>query len=233
MIAQRDISVQRSRAAPPANRRCPYLVFHDVLGAQTVAALLRHVKANEGKFVPAPVRRRGVPGVRIDDERRKCLLLGNLGEFRTPFEALVRSIAPEALARLGLIEPRVEPKEFQISAHQDGGHFVTHVDTVDALERVRILSCVYYFAATPRRFSGGELRLYGFPVVSGGNAAPAPVDVAPETDTLVVFPSWLSHEVRPVHVPSGAFADSRFAIYCWLHRADPASAASFPVGEGT
>lgn len=49
------------------------------------------------------------------------------------------------------------------------------------------------------------------------------VDVPPESDTLVAFPSWLRHEVLPVHVPSGAWRDSRFAINCWLHRARQAA----------
>jgi len=40
---------------------------------------------------------------------------------------------------------------------------------------------------------------------------------------LVAFPSWLRHEVLPVHVPSGAWRDSRFAINCWLHRARQAA----------
>jgi hypothetical protein len=235
MTTQQNISGDHVASAPPVHARCPHIVFHDVLGAQKVASLLRYVQAQEQDFVPAPSRLRGVAGLRIDEAQRKCLLLGALGEFRAPFEALVRSIAPQALARLGLIEAHVEPQEFQVSAHRDGGHFLTHVDTVDELARVRVLSCVYYFAATPRRFSGGELRLYGFPVAPGrsGRAVPSAVDIAPETDTLVVFPSWLSHEVRPVRVPSGAFADSRFAIYCWFHRATvavPESASSDKAG---
>lgn len=47
--------------------------------------------------------------------------------------------------------------------------------------------------------------------------------MAPETDTLVAFPSWLRHEVLPVRVPSGDWADCRFSINCWLLRANPAS----------
>ena len=229
MTTQQSIAEDHAGSAQSVLARCPHIVFHEVLGAQMVASLLRHVHAREQDFVPALTRLRGVPGLSIDEAHRKCLLLGDLGEFRAPFEAFVRSIAPQALARLGLIEPHVEPKEFQISAYRDGGHFVTHVD-VDELARVRVLSCVYYFAATPRRFSGGELRLYGFPAVRGGSRSTVPsvIDVAPDTDTLVVFPSWLSHEVRAVRVPSGAFADSRFAIYCWFHRAAPAAPESAP-----
>ena len=66
---------------------------------------------------------------------------------------------------------------------------------------------------------GGELRLFAFPGKNGADAgAPPFVDVAPETDTFVAFPSWMRHEVLPVRVRSGAWADRRFAINCWIHR---------------
>src|SRR2546423_5148826 len=124
------------------------------------------------------------------------------------------------------MEPVVEPKEFEITAYRDGGRFGAHIDTSEKLNRVRVLSCVYYFAATPCRFSGGELRLYGFPAASSKDAAAPPlVDLVPETDTLVAFPSWLRHEVLPVRVPSGAWAEGRFPFNCWIHRLSP------PAGE--
>jgi Rps23 Pro-64 3,4-dihydroxylase Tpa1-like proline 4-hydroxylase len=42
----------------------------------------------------------------------------------------------------------------------------------------------------------------------------------------VAFPSWLRHEVLPVHVPSGKWSDCRFSINCWMLRAPPAAAAT-------
>jgi Rps23 Pro-64 3,4-dihydroxylase Tpa1-like proline 4-hydroxylase len=57
----------------------------------------------------------------------------------------------------------------------------------------------------PRSFSGGELTIR-----SSG--------VQPQGDTLVLFPSCSVHEVLPVRVPSGAFADSRFTVTGWIHR---------------
>jgi hypothetical protein len=218
-----------SRSRETANQRCPHVVFRGVLGARNVTALLDYVAARERDFMPAKVRDRGVSGAKLDYGRRECLLLGHLGELKAPIETFVRQVAPYAVAQLGLIEPNVEPREFEISAHGDGGHFEPHLDTVDRLNRVRVLSCVYYFATTPRRFTGGELRLYGFPNPSGGADAPLPfLDIVPETDTLVAFPSWLRHEVRPTRVPSGAWADYRFAINCWIHRVKPSDVTASP-----
>jgi len=203
----------------PINPRCPHRVFRNVLGPATTAALLEYAVSREADFEAGRAYDRRSGEQRIDPTRRDCLLMADLGPFRAPMERFVRSIAAPTLDELRLNERDGEPKELEISAYGDGGHFNAHLDTVEVLDRVRILSCVYYFAASPPRFSGGELRLYAFPGKNGADAdAPPYVDVAPETDTFVAFPSWMRHEVLPVHVPSGAWADRRFAINCWIHR---------------
>jgi Rps23 Pro-64 3,4-dihydroxylase Tpa1-like proline 4-hydroxylase len=143
---------------------------------------------------------------------------------------LLDRIAVHALRELELFEPAVEPSEFEMCAFGNGGHFAPHIDTFETLNRLRILSCVYYFATTPRRFSGGILRLHGFPTSSSKSGLEPPiVDIMPETDSLVVFPSWLRHEVLPVEVPSKAWANGRFTINCWVHRVNPPADAA-PIG---
>jgi Rps23 Pro-64 3,4-dihydroxylase Tpa1-like proline 4-hydroxylase len=204
----------------PAHAHCPHVVFRDVLGAEIVARLLDYVAAREKDFTPGVLRNRETGKLRVDTALQDSVYLVDIGAFGAPIEMFARAIAPQALTQLHLNEPNVEPGEFEITAYGHGGHFAAHIDTDERLHRVRILSCVYYFSATPRRFSGGELRLHGFPTLSGkSKVAPPPfVDIVPETDTLVVFPSWLRHEVLPVRVPSGAWADRRFTINCWIHR---------------
>jgi hypothetical protein len=212
----------------PTNMRCPNLVFHNVLGASTVQELLEYVGSRQQHFAPAPIGIWGTSELKVDPSQRDCLNTADLGPFKAPIEAFVRRMATPALAELGIAEPAVEPREFSISSHGDCGHFVKHIDTQARLDRVRILSCVYYFSATPRRFSGGELRLYPFPTRSRDISDQPPfVDIVPDTDTLVVFPSWLVHEVLPVSVPSGVWADRRFTINCWIHRA-PSPAVNPP-----
>jgi SM-20-related protein len=200
--------------------RVPRLVFRDVLGPGAVRGLLGYVAAREADFTPAIVRDRQSGKQRIDKARRDCLALDDLGPARDPFESFLRTAAPRILAELQLAETAVEPREFAICAYGNGGHFAGHIDTNEVTDRIRVVSCVYYFAAMPRQFSGGELRLYGFPALSRGNAPDAPfVDITPETDTLVAFPSWIRHEVLPVRVPEGgSWRDHRFTINCWLHR---------------
>ena len=197
---------------------CPHIVCREVFGKPLVAQLIEFIGRRKSDFGPTYVRDRSSGKNRVDADLRSSLGLGDLGPFREPLDAYVRGIAGSALARLSLTEPSVEPRDFQVTAFRDGDRFGAHIDTDDRLTRVRILSCVYYFAAEPRRFSGGELRLYGLPALSADGVRGF-VDVMPETDTMVIFPSWLRHEVLPVRVPSGEWAHSRFTLNCWLHRA--------------
>lgn len=201
--------------------RCPFLAYRDVLGPEYVAGLLNYVGAREGHFRAGVMSIRETGELIADPLQRDAVYLADLGAFLAPIRSFVSAIAAPALSALHLNEARVKPREFFITAYRDGGHITEHVDTFNRLERVRILSCVYYFATTPRRFSGGELRLYGLPKgpAAEQRSTRSFVDIEPDTDTLVVFPSWICHQVMPARVPSGAWLDSRFTINCWIHRA--------------
>jgi hypothetical protein len=198
----------------------PHAVFHRVFGESTVAALLDYVAKRQVDFKPALIRNRNTGERRVDYGQRSSLALADLGPFKAPIEEFARRISPPALAQMNLPASDLEPKDFEITCFRDGNHFGAHIDTDERMSRVRVLSCVYYFSQTPRRFDGGTLRLYGLPTLSLG-AAPGFIDIVPETDTMAVFPSWLRHEVLPVKVPSGAWMDGRFTINCWLHRPAP------------
>lgn len=116
--------------------------------------------------------------------------------------------------------------ELELVADGDGAHFVRHSDIPtgpgrrplggDAKgQQDRLLSGVYYFHREPKAFSGGALRLHRF----GGVDVPEDwVDVEPEQNSFVAFPTWAPHEVRPISCPSRDFADSRLAVNAWLCR---------------
>ncbi len=212
------------QAGPPEpgdDPRCPFLAYQNVLGAQYVAGLLDYVMARQSDFRTGVMHNRETGELVADPVQRDSVYLTDLGVFLRPIKSFVSAVAAPALRGLHLNEPKVEPTEFVITAYRDGGHIGEHIDTCERPERVRILSCVYYFAVTPRRFSGGELRLYGLPKgpAAGQPSSMSFVDIEPRTDTLVIFPSWIRHRVMPVRVPSGTWADSRFTINCWMHRA--------------
>jgi SM-20-related protein len=223
------------RPGEPKPARCPHLIWHNVLGVETAAALLDYVVAREKDFRPGELRNRESGKLKIDYGLRNCAYLMDLGAFEACIKSFVRGIAAPAFSELHLIEADAEPREFEITAYRDGSHFGPHIDTDERLDRVRILSCVYYFAARPRRFSGGELRIYGFPTLSAGaDDGRSPfVDIIPETDSLVAFPSWLRHEVLPVRVPSRAWGDGRFTINCWIHRVNPSAGKASTAWSST
>jgi Rps23 Pro-64 3,4-dihydroxylase Tpa1-like proline 4-hydroxylase len=196
--------------------RAPFGVRNDALPAQTVAALLDYVRDNEARFAPATVRSGSERAV--NTAVRVSSLLRDLGPFRSGFEDLLRPLADDFARAFGMPPFAVSRFEFELAAHNEGAFFMRHIDTMwDAATRSgRILSGVYYFHESPKGFAGGELRLHT------GLAGAAPfTDVAPVHNSLVVFPSWLAHEVLPVRCPSGRFMDSRFAVNCWLHGSAP------------
>ena len=123
-------------------------------------------------------------------------------------------LAPDLIAGLRLTPFEISKVELELVAHGDGAFYARHIDTAmsGSAEHVRVLSAVYYLHRQPRAFDGGALRLYAI-----GDDSRF-VDVEPASNTLVAFPSWAPHEVRPVSCPSGRFGDSRFAVNIWLRK---------------
>jgi SM-20-related protein len=160
------------------------------------------------------VRNRISGSHRLDTTVRNSARLADLGKFKSPIRLVLERIADRAIEALGLSERAAELSELEINRYADRGRFVPHIDTGTTLTQLRVLSCVYYFAPSPLRFTGGALRL----LPKRDEQTLHTVDIMPETDTLVIFPSWLFHEVLPVETPSNAWADGRFAVNCWFHR---------------
>ena len=132
----------------------------------------------------------------------------------------MRELFPALSADLHSTPFELDELELELVAHGDGAFFGRHIDIFTGADanigQQLILSAVYYFHAQPKGFSGGVLRLFALGSLSYKDVEF--LDIEPEHDTLVVFPSWVPHEVRRVSCPSGRFADSRFAINCWFCR---------------
>lgn len=191
----------------------PYLRFDAFLDMPTRAALLDWALANSARFVPAQLIR----GV-VNPDIRRSLTLRDLGPLAAVLDARLRAEAPHWSAALRSTPFVTSEVELELAAHNDGAHFTLHTDTYASNQVARgdrMLSAVYYFHRQPRGFDGGALRLHRL----GAKAGDAGLDIAPDDNSLVVFPSWGPHEVIPVRCPSGDFADSRFAVNCWIYRA--------------
>lgn len=200
---------------PPA--AAPFLPYHivpDWLGAEESDGLLAFALAHESAFQPALV----VQGTArtVNNAVRSALVLKELGPWKPVLRDRVRRLVPELSTRFGLSACPAGRIEVEMAAHGDGAHFNRHIDTLTAGSRPitqghRQLSLIYYFHRRPRGFSGGALRYY--PLVPGA----AGLDISPEHDRLLAFPSWAPHSVERVSCPSGQFADSRFAMNIWVY----------------
>jgi Rps23 Pro-64 3,4-dihydroxylase Tpa1-like proline 4-hydroxylase len=182
-----------------------YGFVRDWLGSETVARLLSYAQLNEHDFVDSKI----ASGL---DPTRRISKTAGLGSFKSEINEKIRQLVPAMFESLR-IAPFEPTFELELVAHGDTAFFARHIDTLK--HHHRILSAVYYFYRLPKSFSGGVLRLHS--LAASGRQGTF-IDISPDYDTLVFFPSIFPHEVLPISVASGEFLDSRFAINCWMYR---------------
>jgi SM-20-related protein len=204
-------------AAQGIEQRCPHIVIENFLGGDAASRMLLYAEEQRGEFKPATVYNRETRVERLNLESRQCLRLEGVGPFKTTLKAAITAVLPAATAALRILGQAGQDLEFEMCAYGDGAFITPHIDTSVAAPR-RVLSCVYYFFADPRGFEGGLLRLFGWPNPSSPAGQASSVDIAPQRDSLAIFPSTLQHEVTPVICPSGAWRDYRMSVNCWVHR---------------
>jgi Rps23 Pro-64 3,4-dihydroxylase Tpa1-like proline 4-hydroxylase len=198
-----------------SNKIPPYGLVHNWLGQEAVEDLLRFAQQNEHRFEDSTVVVSKGGERRLDRTRRVSKKLPDLGALEGELRTKLEGLLPAMFNRLGN-QPFIPSKiEVEFVAHGDGAFFDRHIDTRTIDHRARVFSAVYYFNALPKGFSGGILRLHS--LTASGQQGTF-VDIAPDRDTIVFFPSFFPHEVLPVRCPSGQFLDSRFAINFWVHR---------------
>lgn len=206
----------------------PHHLYRDFLAPAEEAMLFDWALANRARFKPATIA-----GGRVDPERRSAQCLTDLGPAAALLGTRVRVLMPDMLARTATPPFALEFIELELVAHGHGAFFAAHTDMPLGWGRSplggdatgtqdRLASAVYYFHREPRGFTGGQLRLHRS-TPDDDPSDPEPVrtpadqiDIEPERNSLLVFPSWASHEVLPVNCSSGRFEDHRFAVNIWL-----------------
>ena len=209
----------------------PHLISDDFLPETVATALLDEIVAGGPSFTPSLVG--GPKSAASSGLRSSSRLPGRVGVDLTPFRTAIAARSDELCAAVGIAPFPVYHTECSIVAHGDGDFYRTHVDTRAGRDKVRpkhvrVVSCVYYLHRKPKRFSGGELHIHAMGPSDGGTPA---IVIAPDHNRLAVFPAFFPHEVRDIACPSGAFADSRFSINCWLHRALASGETDASVGR--
>lgn len=216
------------KTAPARSIMPPYLVLRDFLAEETVVGLLDYALAHEPAFTPTKVGRfnEGVTNLAV----RRSLGTRSLGPFGPILKSKVLGLVADLVAKLQVTPVGTAKLRTQLVAHNDGAFYKRHIDTQTTGERdpIRVLSGVYYFHKAPKAFTGGALRLHAI----GGNEGADFTDIEPAHNSLLVFPSWAPHEVMPVCCPSKRFADSRFAVNCWVHRKNVEAAPPALSGGG-
>lgn len=198
----------------PRRLSSPKVLIRDFLAEAEADALLDWAVANEGVFQATNIVTQGVS--RHDTGLRRSVAVRAF----EPIESVLRKRAlarfPEIVADLKVSPIRVDDVELELVAHGDGAFYTRHVDTAALPHQggfgVRVVSAVYYAFRHPRAFTGGALRLFPFGTVDDEDW----LDIEPEHNALLAFPSWAPHEVRPVSCPSGRFEDCRFAVNIWF-----------------
>lgn len=194
--------------------------YKDFLPPEELARLLDFTLESRERFIPS-----ALAGGVIDPERRLSERLVGLEPVRAMLEERLRAAFPDMLARTGVRPFDLEFLELEIAAHGDGAFFHRHRDIPLGPGRAplggdrsgtqdRLLSAVLYFHSEPKAFSGGALRLYRI----GGDVDTEEdrVEIEPLNNSLLVFPSWATHEVCRVSCPGNRFEDHRFAVNAWF-----------------
>jgi Rps23 Pro-64 3,4-dihydroxylase Tpa1-like proline 4-hydroxylase len=219
-VAEARLRSQNGRPAPPARqlRAARYLRVTDFLSPAEHRRLLEHVLAYQGEFEESEViGREGTDKVDHAFRRSRTLWGRRLEQVWDLFDRRLRAMLPAVRQELGIPWFPLGRIERQLTAHGSGGFFAPHVDTGDPAVASRRISCVYYFHASPRRFAGGELKLYDTWVTPTGSSGTGTyTTLAPLDNSMVFFRSDAFHEVCPVHPETDAFGDSRFTVTVWV-----------------
>jgi Rps23 Pro-64 3,4-dihydroxylase Tpa1-like proline 4-hydroxylase len=195
------------------------VVLEEFLAPADLDALMQYTLRREADFeiseVIAPGATKGV----IDYESRRSRVLMDLGQHEVVIVNRIKDSWPLILQKLDHDSFVASKVEAQITASNDGDFFCCHSDNGQEVSARRELTFVYFFHREPKRFSGGELRIYDSRLEEGAYAATENCRViVPQQNQIVFFASPLAHEITPVKCPSKAFADSRFTVNGWFHR---------------
>ncbi|HEV2717895.1 MAG TPA: 2OG-Fe(II) oxygenase [Terriglobales bacterium] len=194
------------------------VILEEFLPPQELENLIQDTLRRESEFHLSEVVSPGVNGGAIDFEHRRSRVLLDIGTHGAALAATVKACLPRILPRLGYELFPISRLETQITASNDGDFFRWHNDNAHEEVASREITFVYFFHREPKKFRGGDLRIYDSRWQDGYVPTENYRNIVPRQNQLVVFPSCLAHEITPVDCPSRAFADSRFTVNGWFHR---------------
>lgn len=201
----------------PPGPTMPFLRVVDLLGPDQLAELWSRLETAKGWEATGVYN--AAEGDRVDREIRDSVSLPDIAAIEPLVLPAVLAAYQRMMAsdRLGLAGPLDGPSGASLVSHLDGGRFRLHVDqggeSGGPMSR-RQLTFVYYLHRTPKLYSGGELALFD---TVQPDTPPSFTRLAPDNDSLVLFPAQQLHAVLPVRGTSADPLDGRLAFTGWFH----------------
>lgn len=199
-----------------------FLQMDSFLDDEEYEALLKMVGERLDRMAPSSVSRPEDGEAAYDEAYRRSRVAMDLDDIWPLFEDRLMALLPHVRREVGFPYFELGSVERQMTAHGNGDFFAQHVDeNHPGTDRSRALTFVYYFHFEPRRFSGGELRLYDTED-RGGVVHPLGTytEVEPRANSIVFFAASASHEVMPVTSETNAPEGLRFTVNGWFRHAE-------------
>lgn len=196
----------------------PHVLIRNFLSEADAERAMAHALLHESEFRDSTVAHVDHKGSYAADARlRRSRILDNVAEVAPMIGRRLYEQMPRIFEALKMPPISFRSVEMQLSVHGDGDFFNTHTDNGLPEIAHRTMSYVYYFHREPKRFTGGHLKLYKTVIHQGEHSAGELVaDIDPPRNGLMVFPSYIQHEVTPISCPSSNLADQRLTLNGWL-----------------
>ena len=198
----------------------PYALIPDFMTEAELEKVLAFAMAHADAFQDsgvhdAPNQGFAATGYRL---RRSRVLDGPAnGALAAMMMPKLQELMPKLWSQLRVNPLPLNAMECQVTAHGDGDFFATHTDNGTPEIAHRRISYVYYFHREPKQFSGGHLCLYHTLYQDGyGKFGRLAADIDPPRNGLMIFPTFVCHEVTPIQCASRAFTDQRLTLNGWL-----------------
>lgn len=196
----------------------PFSVVENFLSEAEAERAMAHALAHVSGFQDSTISNQYVQGASTPDTRlRRSRILNDVGAVVPMIGQRLHATMPRLWSELKMQPMNFTQMECQLSVHGDGDFFNTHTDNALPDIAHRVISYVYYFHKEPKRFSGGHLRIYKSVIDNGVHGVGDLVaDIDPPRNGLIIFPSYIQHEVTPVQCASNDLADQRLTLNGWL-----------------
>ncbi|MGL5081904.1 MAG: 2OG-Fe(II) oxygenase [Microcoleaceae cyanobacterium] len=193
-----------------------FVQISDFLSAQDHQKILKIALDKPDQFVSSTTT------TKANNYRQSSILYATLfPEFYELMRDKLLQALPTVLEQIEYPPFTVSQVEMQLTAHNDGCFYKIHNDSGSAETLTRTITYVYYFHQDPKKFSGGELRLYETEFKGGCAIAAGPFKtIEPRNNSVVLFDSRCKHEVMAVHCPSQKFEHGRFTLNGWFRRTE-------------